>query len=964
MMSEEAIIKIIDELKSKSVVVTRKELLEAGLTDYYIKKIDGKYLAKMSKGKYQITYLSAKKNGESAEQTIEKKRISSEDFFKNYNDFSCAIKIGDYSVAYDCLKTFVGSDIEHKSDMHNMIYGLLLRELLDESYDFSFLRDLYYFYEKNESDNSYFKALIDFFDAVMQRDFVTAYQNIEIFKNDELSIKGKNSYSVDNFFNLTEAIMKKSIDIVEDKEGEIVISDDEEICDDNNFLHSVFSRNYKAAYVELKKILGKKMKSGVDNSPIYALLLKEILGEEYDFSFIDGLSFKKPDKRAVSNQYYLFYRYLVTGDYAKAFKKIMTIKRFQYKARGFNDRRVLALCMLCEKIVKDLDLYEGILEDIKEKIENRKEQEDVSKNEETEIVDSATMKDNPEAIVVREVAEEQPKIVKEIEILEEKKPLKILKIEDDFVSLSDEEIIELLDSKDFIELNKELLAERSRRVLDTYRYVLSGLVSMYINALRGNVVLKDGFIEREYVYKTSDAYSYLKKVLKTWDIRIIREALYQLKDVLQDNGVDDRWVPYYFMLVEEIEEVLVRNREDAEKKKYVDEQFATIDAKIFKLLNNREMSDDDFIDNVEKLYYEKLNVDGEDKNVLLGLDIISLIRTVKAERLSEDDFYKPKVMEGTTLAEKYNSFIDNCDYLKLKQLLEENDFDGFFFKGAKRRSLFFERRLLRILGDSFSIWKESGNKLSSSDEVMPADAYAKVKSLLKKNDAIGAYVYAKKYESLFSTDMIVLINSLLYVAQKAEFGAVQELYDDYRNKLTQGTKHEASVALLNYRERIKGKYLDYNTIYLEKMLNVKDFDSKTTKTLNDLMEKANDLIDLQDYVGAIRVLDDYNKIVLKKIDRGYYVQAMCYELMGEEDKAMTLYQYCVSIMQNPSAYLKLGMIYLEREEYEKSLECFLNCQSRRMTGNKEVLDCLAIVSRKLKRHSQAEEYKKELKFYN
>lgn len=247
---------------------------------------------------------------------------------------------------------------------------------------------------------------------------------------------------------------------------------------------------------------------------------------------------------------------------------------------------------------------------------------------------------------------------------------------------------------------------------------------------------------------------------------------------------------------------------------------------------------------------------------------------------------------------------------------------------------------------------------------MPADAYAKVKSLLKKNDAIGAYVYAKKYESLFSTDMIVLINSLLYVAQKAEFGAVQELYDDYRNKLTQGTKHEASVALLNYRERIKGKYLDYNTIYLEKMLNVKDFDSKTTKTLNDLMEKANDLIDLQDYVGAIRVLDDYNKIVLKKIDRGYYVQAMCYELMGEEDKAMTLYQYCVSIMQNPSAYLKLGMIYLEREEYEKSLECFLNCQSRRMPGNKEVLDCLAIVSRKLKRHSQAEEYKKELKFYN
>lgn len=134
----------------------RKDLIEFGFNDYYLKKAikDGR-IRKEKQG----TYIIAK---------IEKKNLEHTFFSK----FRKAIKSSNYEAAYEDYKRCLSYHVGHDYDNNYRIYGLLLQEILGDSYDFSFLDDLWEFCSYSNSGN---ETLEKFRNFVMEKDFKTAY---------------------------------------------------------------------------------------------------------------------------------------------------------------------------------------------------------------------------------------------------------------------------------------------------------------------------------------------------------------------------------------------------------------------------------------------------------------------------------------------------------------------------------------------------------------------------------------------------------------------------------------------------------------------------------------------------------------------------------------------------------------------------------------------------------------------
>ena len=187
MINLEETLKIIEE--EGSLEKSTKELKEAGLNDYYIRKaIESGALARISHGKYKML-------------NVEKEILRRQSF----NNFMKEVFKNNFEEAYTHLVKNLENQSNHDYDYNLKLYFLLLKEILKDQKDFSFLDDILIFSDRARN-SSYYDHLINFKEAVLCGEFDDAYQSIVLFKDAEKESKGTNHLSSILFYRLTSHI--------------------------------------------------------------------------------------------------------------------------------------------------------------------------------------------------------------------------------------------------------------------------------------------------------------------------------------------------------------------------------------------------------------------------------------------------------------------------------------------------------------------------------------------------------------------------------------------------------------------------------------------------------------------------------------------------------------------------------------------------------------------------------------
>ncbi len=187
MINLEETLKIIEE--EGSLEKSTKELKEAGLNDYYIRKaIESGALAHISHGKYKML-------------NVEKEILRRQSF----NNFMKEVFKNNFEEAYTHLVKNLENQSNHDYDYNLKLYFLLLKEILKDQKDFSFLDDILIFSDRARN-SSYYDHLINFKEAVLCGEFDDAYQSIVLFKDAEKENKGTNHLSSILFYRLTSHI--------------------------------------------------------------------------------------------------------------------------------------------------------------------------------------------------------------------------------------------------------------------------------------------------------------------------------------------------------------------------------------------------------------------------------------------------------------------------------------------------------------------------------------------------------------------------------------------------------------------------------------------------------------------------------------------------------------------------------------------------------------------------------------
>lgn len=301
--------------------ITAKELKSAGFNDYYIKKaIDDNLIERVERGKYNIIKTKNIENGK-----------------KYFSMFAECVFNRDFKNAFENLYKAHTLQDNLYSNSYRICF-LLLKELVGDKYDFSFVDDILIFCDMNDTDNEFVSLLNQFIYDVMAKDYYSASRNIsklkslhnerrkiipvsinifsiladEVIKKQKLNNKKNSSLSFEHIFSILKIYLKK-----EEYEGALEFLEKQD--------DAILNKNKEAILIVknlLKKYLDMKNK-------------EEVLVEN------------KASYSETSDHYKNCYKNIVNGNYIEAYKEANALVYYYPQNEDF-----LLYKSLLEKIMK------------------------------------------------------------------------------------------------------------------------------------------------------------------------------------------------------------------------------------------------------------------------------------------------------------------------------------------------------------------------------------------------------------------------------------------------------------------------------------------------------------------------------------------------------------------------------------------------------------------------------------
>ena len=254
--------------------ITTKELQELGCNKYQMKKLEQqRIIIRVKRDLYQVQKIIEQQNKQ------EKAKINR----TNFRLFQCCVLEKNFKEAYQYLCDTINTRVNHAYDEHYYLYLKLLKEILkEEDCDFSMLEngEVYIGGTDNYEIGSIMEIYKNFKYSVLNDDFEQASKYISEFEFRQRKMKnGKALISTQLFLFLTNEICRKQKDILKK----------EQQASFNRFYIKLREKNFEDAYRELYNTTKKTNYYG-----LYFILLKEILGDDYDFSFLENGMTKMP----------------------------------------------------------------------------------------------------------------------------------------------------------------------------------------------------------------------------------------------------------------------------------------------------------------------------------------------------------------------------------------------------------------------------------------------------------------------------------------------------------------------------------------------------------------------------------------------------------------------------------------------------------------------------------------------
>lgn len=756
MVNLEEIIQRIEE--SCNPNKTTNELKSAGLNDYYIKKaLANGSLEKITRGKYKVV-------------AIEKRMKRN----KSFKWFVNAVFKNDYVTAYDNLLINLENQTNNDYIYHLKLYFLLLKEILADEKDFSFVDDIPAFCDSTKDESS-FRHFTEFTEAVLSEDFNKAYPAIYNYRKEEEERRGDCTISTKLFLHLTCSINKQ-------KQAE---RNDSKIAKEKNNAHlykenyakvrnCIENNNYEEALHYLEVIMKYARPSAISSFK----RMQEVLTKYLEI---------KASKETLEEQEIDYSEY--QDDYIKIFNKALSLKDYQTAYKN------IGKCAYLNKASKKLQLFRDLLH--------------------TLIDQNNLNKKNNKPTQTESIINNPPKGVKALE-------------EASIIEIDINTLMDLIYDKKYEEV-KNILNNQTDSDNKTYQDILS--MSRYIDNLKNTNFIKE---EKLHFYK-NDPTSYVKRFFEALNYRCYEEALSLVDDCIDISSrynYSEKFIIYKYLLEDIItlKEEILENQSRLEKLKNIKYNQKSI---IYK----RQISQED-IENLENATFEKLDLATENEKVYDEhiLEMIGTLRKIQDFNLDENSFEAFTYTE-TGIIEKFLKAISLGDYQTAYQISKDEIWNKEINKSENRDYLLIYKKLLFHINRTIknnSLPLEYKDNQESLDNNPILEQLATLKKLVKKRKFTTAYNYYQEQNlEGVSEELDQILQTLLPFIKTTVSNESIEIEKEFKEAKKRKDYEEASKILERYQEFIKFNDLDRNLDYHKARI----VSEKAEQTLVDFAEK-------------------------------------------------------------------------------------------------------------------------------
>ncbi len=916
--------KIIKKLEDSNIEErTTKELKELGLNDYYIKKaLEEGALEKVARGKYKVVNLNK-----------DKKK------WEAFKQFANAVFNNDFEAAYDHLLENYKNQTNHDYEHHIKMYFILLKELLGNSKDFSFLDDILTFSDTNAKNNTCYKYFSDFSTAVLASDFKEAYLNIGLFRNVEKERRGNVTISTKLFHHLSYNIVnnknkqasqenttfKPKVTIQNETERDYLYKKYY-----RNMMDNIDSEKYEEALENIKMALlysRSKSKSNLEN--MFSLILKYLELSKSNTTLPESnfdYSEYNDDYNLILNQA------LNNHDYQTAYQNI-------------------GKCAYLNKNSVTLRLYKKLLHTLIEQnnqnqkknkvlVKTKENKEEVPQGIEETKIDSTT------------ILEEKPQdeVLYSEESIDEQQPI---------IPITINEIIDLVYDREYDKLKGIIKKQESTERI--HRYILE-----MINTMDKITNIERPFREKQHNYR-SDEYDVFKRFFEALNYQDYEEA-YRLvekcREISERRNDSKEFVIYQYML-EDISSL----KADLNERLLAKQKLLELERKQKNLIHSRIISNDD-IENIETITNEIIELssgknESSNKHILEMLDTLKTIRDYDLDENSFEVF----TYSNKDIMSDFCEAIKIGDYQTANALSGEEKWNREVDKNPNRKYLIMYKKLLNQIYWSTKNNSFQKNILESSEEIIHnpvLDSLSELKALIKKRKYLEAYVYYYSHDFTgaspeLNQELQVFIPFLLRIVEKE----ATRLEKEFKLLKSRGEYQEATQVFKEYKNYLADNYLNRNLDYYEARINSEEKEMLTS----DFVEKEQ-LYDTAMYYGQQREyekgIDVLTEYILKDNDlsaKGYLLRGRFYERIKKFAEAKADYEKAISIIPEPNAYHRLGKINVYQNEYAEAIKCFLEYEERRPNYHHINMKALSETYKAAGDEESSDKYKELIKIF-
>ncbi len=653
-----------------------------------------------------------------------------------------------------------------------------------------------------------------------------------------------------------------------------------------------------------------------------------------------------------SQMYWRKYRFhLKNNDYKETIEDLKNIKLYEDNSNIPKWIDLLNICIHMEEeltIILDQNEDYGNLDDL-QKLSKSIENKDYIMAWKFVLI---CIQKNPNSNDLKKYRDLLQKIMqlntKNIKQKEQEEPMEELNISQE---ITVDSLADFIYNKEYGKV-REFLENYPQNMVDnrTYAYILKLIKGLsQIHQLK----LPSEMSEIQYTTSESDIFKHFFEALRFQDYN---EA-YQYAVLCEERNLIARPNDVEFTLYRFILEDIIEAIEIAEKQLEAKKQLQILNEKLNYIVYETNITEQ--LENLKELLQEKAEWNTSEQVIMYetyALDILDTIEIAKENRLDES-YFETYDSQSNQLSTKFLKAIQNGDYVTAYQIITNKNWIDQTKTIENKKYFVLYKKLLSLLNNELNrkekvIFEE---KHEESNHIV--DVLEEIWQLTKKYQYKEAYVVSQENALEMSDSLRIVLDTYLPLLQTILSKEIHLYLNQYEENMRRGNFDIATKSLMEYQEFVKRLGLNYELDYyfarLESMQKEANSDCFVQK--ERLYDYGFYCFEQCEYEKCIEIMNQYIELDHDFSAKGYMLRAEAYRVLDSLEASKKDYEKAISIIPEPTAFQKLGMINIQTGDYELALSNFLEYEKR---CPNQSLDNLTFISNSYQHLKDTENQKK------